>query len=213
MLRTIQILRFNFLSRLRERFLVNLISLLTVALLIFVLISTGMRLPWLLLFYVIAYICLMNLDAVDKNVGLTVLTDFPLTLRDVLEILSFKFIWASLLAGVVVLAGVRLVMPFSIFEWANILVADVYFSLIFFLVVQITIRGTVAADPLSILMLGGGLGVVTFLWAILYHLYAPVEAAASIVLVALYHVFILRRVASSAADRVCQIMEKISWTQ
>lgn len=211
--RTLATVRFNFISRIRERLLVNLFSLLTFAVLIYMLISSGLRLPWLLLFYIVAYICMMNVDAVDKNVGLETLTDFPLTLREVLEILSFKIISASLVTGLVVLAAARLVMEFSLFEWVNILIAAIYFSLVFLFGIQLTLRGKLAGDPLSVLMLGAVIVAAALVWAVMYHLFAPLEAVATAALVAVYHLFIPKGVASSSADRVTRIMEKGSWTQ
>ncbi len=207
MYRYANILVYNARNRLNNNLLNNVLSVGVVVCLMVLLVHSYARYHAIIVCYLFVFTTLSDLSVLDKNVNLSVMIDFPLTIREVVDVLSIKFVASNSLLGILLLSISRLFLNFSLYEWLGILVIVTYLSLTVYLIVQLLLRKRLVMDMLISAFIAFAVVVLSVILAILFSHFPLILFSLDLVVIILYHTAISRYLSVMALKSIYVILE------
>ncbi len=183
----IRILIFNFINRIRERFLFNLLSVFTGFMIIFYAFFLLNLYSTIIVVLFIPYIIVNNLAVINKNINFAVLKDYPVTFSDIINILSFKFLTNNLISGLLIIFTLKYFFDFNMSEWICILFVTSYISLILFFLFQLKIRKLFNLDMIFAITIAVIILISILILSLLYRISGAFMIVLSLLVVVFYH--------------------------
>lgn len=203
----IKILYFNFQNRIKEKFTYNLLSILSVFLIIFYIFFLNRLHTILVIILLSPYIIIANMSGINKNITFAVLKNFPVRLYDIMNILSFKFLFNNLITGLAAIFILRSFFNFSLIEWIFIYLTVSYISLIFYFLFQLKLRKLLNPDLIFAIAAAVVILISIFFLSLLYYVSEAVLILLSLGVTVIYHTAGLKIISSAVESNIEKILE------
>jgi hypothetical protein len=202
------ILFFNYLNRIRGGVFLNLLSLFVVVLLSIYLYTLDSMHSMHIVIFVSLYITLGNLNGINRNITLTELTKYPVTISAIIHMLSVKYLASTFTIGLLVYILLRITHAVAFIEWASVLLLAAYGSLLGYLVIQLLIRKMTDIDILFLLLMA--LIHMAFISSALLFFRISIIGTIGIYLlfITFFHIVAVRNIAAILNDNIEDLLER-----
>lgn len=208
MVNPLDILLFNLRNRIKNNLPFNVLATISIVLIAAFLLMTDRLHPELVIFYLLVFATVSSMSAIDKNVNLSILVEFPVAFQEIIDILSLKFITTNILLGSFLMGLSSFFIEYSVYEWMNLLFSITYVTLIFFFTIEVILRKRLGIDMLCVALAVIVAATTVVLLSLLYGVSGPSLTAFNIGLVLLYHTRISRLISAHALKGIYEILER-----